>query len=86
VIGLAADDATMVAGLIDLIVPRPRDAAAPSTMLFHCWHSPHWPTHFVLAQPHSPQVYSFFARAAIDPPKSLVQNYQARPTPSARLN
>jgi hypothetical protein len=45
-------------------------------MLFHAWHSPHWPTHLVLVQPQSPQVYSAFDFVAMQ------QNYQSGSTPS----
>jgi hypothetical protein len=72
VIGLAADEPTITAGFTDFATPRPREfEAPPSTMLFHAWHSPHWPTHFELDQPHSAQVNSDFALVAMQP------NYQS---------
>jgi hypothetical protein len=45
-------------------------------MLFQAWHSPHWPTHLVLVQPHSAQVYSAFGFVAMQ------QNYQSGSTPA----
>jgi hypothetical protein len=45
-------------------------------MLFQAWHSPHWPTHLVLDQPHSAQVNSAFDFVAIQ------QNYQSGETPT----
>jgi hypothetical protein len=71
VMGFAADEPTITAGLSDLAAPRPRVDPEPSTMLFQAWHSPHWTTHLVLVQPHSPQVYSAFDLVAMQ------QNYQA---------
>ncbi len=47
--------------------------AADSTTVFHAWHSPHRPTHFVLAQPHSVQRYAVVDLAMTSP-------YGRRPT------
>ena len=34
-----------------------------SSMVFHCWHSPHWPTHLLVVQPHSLQRKVLVTRA-----------------------
>jgi hypothetical protein len=75
VIGLAAEEPTITAGFSERATPKPRELEVPpSTKLFQAWHSPHWPTHFALPQPHSAQVYSDLVLAAMQ------QNYQAGKT------